>query len=233
MGRARIAAAAVVVVLVLGGVGLWYFVLRDAAEPEASVDAVAGSGGASAASGDGPATPDGEWAVSPGESVFVGYRVQETFAGSVAERTATGRTPAVEGTMTVEGDTITAASVSADLSRLESDQDRRDSALRTRGLETDRFPDAAFELTDPVTLPAPPSRGDTVAVTATGDLTLHGVTAPVEVEIEAQWDGPTISVAGSAPIAFADFGMEPIDIAGFVSTEDSGTMELQLLFVPA
>jgi polyisoprenoid-binding protein YceI len=233
VGRARIAAAVVVVVLAVGGVGLWYFVLRDTAEPEASVDAVGGSSGGAAASGAGPATPDGEWAVSPDESVFVGYRVQETFAGSVAERTATGRTPAVEGTMTVEGDAITAASVSADVSRLESDQDRRDSALRTRGLETDRFPDAAFELTGPVTLPAAPARGETVAVTATGELTLHGVTAPVEVELEAQWDGPTISVAGAAPIAFADFGMEPIEIAGFVSTEDSGTMELQLLFVPA
>ena len=73
MGRARIAAAVVLVVLVAGGVGLWYFVLRDTAEPEASVDAVGGSGasGASGGSGSGPSSPDGEWTVSPDETVFV------------------------------------------------------------------------------------------------------------------------------------------------------------------
>lgn len=233
----KIGIAAVLAVIVVAGAGLWWFVLRDTAEPEASIDAVAGDDGEDAAGGgaaDGtPDTVDGEWAVQQGETVFVGYRVAELFAGETIEKTATGRTPEVEGTMTIEGDTITSASLTADLTQLESDQGRRDAALRTRGLETERFPDSTFELTEPITLPSAPEVGETVAVTAVGDLTIHGETSPVEVALEAQWEGPSISVAGSTPIAFADFGMDAIEIAGFVSTDDEGTMELQLSFVPA
>ena len=224
----------VVVVLALVGAAVWWFVLRDTADPEADLDAIdTGAEGADGSSGEGPATPDGEWAVAPGESVFVGYRVDELFAGDSVSRTATGRTPAVTGTLTVEGDTVTAADVTADVTQLTSDQARRDSALATRGLETGEFPEASFTLAEPVTLPSAPERDTSVEATVSGDLTLHGVTAPVTLTVEARWDGPTISVAGRAPIAFADYGMEVVDIPGFVRTEDNGTMEFQLVFAPA
>lgn len=228
----KIGAAAALVVVVVVGVGLWWFVFRDTAEPEANVDAVAGDGGEVAA-GDGPQAVDGQWVVEQGDTVFVGYRVTEQFAGDTIEKTATGRTPAVDGSLTIDGDTITEVSVTADLTQLESDQARRDASLRTRGLETGQFPDGTFELTEPITLPSAPQRGETITVTAVGDLTIHGETQPVEVDLEAQWEGPSISVAGSTPITFADFGMEAIEIPGFVGTDDKGTMELQLSFVPA
>lgn len=229
--KLKIGIAAAAVIVVVAGAGVWWFVLRDTAEPEASVAAVAtdGAGGGAEA----PDAIDGEWVVQQGETVFVGYRVTELFAGDTLEKTATGRTPEVGGSMTVDGDTITEATITADLTQLESDQNRRDAALGSRGLETARFPDGTFELTEPVTLPSSPEVGETVEVVAVGDLTIHGETAPVEVELEAEWEGSTISVAGSTPIAFADFGMEAIEIAGFVSTDDEGTMELQLSFVPA
>jgi len=226
--RLRIVVVAVVAVLALAALAVWWFVLRDTAEPEADLDAIDAGGSA-----DGPATPDGDWAVEPGEDVFVGYRVDELFAGDTLSVTATGRTPAVEGTLTVDGTTVTAAELTADVTQLASDQARRDAALATRGLETDQFPEATFTLTEPLELPSPPERDAPVTATAAGELTLHGVAAPVEVQVEARWDGPTISVAGSTPITFADHGMEPIDIPGFVRTEGTGTMELQLVFVPA
>lgn len=226
--RLRLVLVAALLLLALAGLALWWFVLRDTSDPEADLDAI----DAGAAAGDAPATPDGTWAVEPGDDVFVGYRVDELFAGDSLSVTATGRTPAVDGTLTVEGTTVTAAEVTADVTQLASDQARRDSALATRGLETDRFPEATFALTEPLDLPAPPERDAPVTTTVGGDLTLHGVTAPVDVEVEARWDGPTISVAGSAPIAFADHDMAAIDIPGFVRTEDTGTMEFQLVFVP-
>lgn len=228
--RLVMAATAVVVVIGLVGVALWYFVLRDTADPEASIAAIDGE---SAGGEAGPETADGVWAVEPGETVFVGYRVDENFVGETVTVTATGRTSEVEGSVTVEGDSITDASFTADLTQLESDEDRRDAALRTRGLETDEFPEATFELTEAIDLPSEPERGETVELTATGDLTLHGETVSTDVELEGRWDGPTISIAGNAPITFGDFGMEAIDIPGLVSTDDHGTMELQLLLVPA
>ena len=62
---------------------------------------------------------------------------------------------------------------------------------------------------------------------------LHGVTRSVHVALEARWNGSTIAVAGSAPVVLGDYAMAPIKIPGFVETDDRGTLELQLLFVPA
>jgi polyisoprenoid-binding protein YceI len=237
MSRRTLIAVVALVVIVLGGTAIWYFVLRDDAPPKADLDNVAtGSDSADsdgeAAGGDAPTTADGTWTVEAGDTVFVGYRVEEQFAGDTIKKTAAGRTPAVTGELVVDGDQITSATVDADLSELTSDQERRDSALLTRGLQTEQFPDASFELTSPIALPSAPEQGETIEVTATGDLTLHGQTQSVDIALEGRWDGATISVAGDTPIAFADYGIEPIEIGGFVSTDDHGTMELQLLFVP-
>jgi polyisoprenoid-binding protein YceI len=228
--RARVILGAAVVVVVALGAGVWWFVLRDTSDPKADIDAIDAKGADAGKSVD---SPDGTWKVQPGNTVFVGYRVQEQFVADVVEKTATGRTPAVEGTITVAGPKITATTFTADLTQLKSDQDRRDSALRERGIESGRFPKATFVLSSPITLPSSPAKGATVKVTAAGDLTLHGVTKPVQVALQARWDGSTISVAGNTPIRFADYGMDRIEIPGFVKTDDHGTMELQLLFVPS
>lgn len=227
--RWPVVVGAVLAVVALAGVAVWYFVLRDTSDPAADLDAIESGGDA----GSGPDTADGTWTVEAGDSVFVGYRVDEVFAGDTVTVTATGRTPAVEGSLTVEGDEVTAADLTADMTQLASDQERRDSALATRGIETAEFPEATFTLTEPVALPAAPERGADVEATAVGDLTLHGVTQPVEIAVEARWDGPTISIAGSAPVAFADYDIDVIDIPGFVRTSDNGTLEFQLVFAPA
>ena len=219
-----------VLVLVIAGAGAWWFVLRDTAAPVARVDDIAG--GATTRAND-RSSPDGAWTVKPSDSVFVGYRVRELFAAATVKRTATGRTPTVRGTMSVSGRTISSAQVSADLTGLTSDQARRDSAIRERGLETSRFPEATFTLTAPITLASTPARGTSYRVTATGDLTLHGVTRSVAVPLEARWNGSSISVAGSAPVVFGDYAIATPNVPGLVETEDRGTLELQLLFVPA
>ena len=220
--------AGAVVALVVAGVAAWWFVLRDTAAPKARVDAVTANAPAGAES---RSSADGTWSVKAADTVFVGYRIQELFAAATVKRTATGRTPKVMGTMSVSGRTIASAQIAADLTGLTSDQARRDSAIRERGLETARFPDATFTLTAPITLPSTPVKGTSYRVTATGDLALHGVTRSVQVPLEAKWNGSTIAVAGSTPIG--DYGMAAIKLPGFVETDDRGTMELQLLFVPA
>ncbi len=96
---AKYALIAVVLVIVLGGAGFYWFFLRDDAPPKASLQTNSTVEGAS---GD-PASADGTWKVAPADNVFVGYRVQEVFAGETIKKTAAGRTPAVEGTLTVSG----------------------------------------------------------------------------------------------------------------------------------
>jgi polyisoprenoid-binding protein YceI len=178
---------------------------------------------------------DGTWTIERSSTVFAGYRVNETFVAGNLKKTASGRTPEVMGSLTVEGSRITAAEVTADLTQLESDESRRDNAIRSRGLQTETYPMATFTVTEPIELPSAPVEGEEITVTATGELTLHGTTKPVDVPLKARWDGSTISVAtvgDGVPVLFADYGIEPIDIANFVATEDRGTFELQLLFVP-
>jgi polyisoprenoid-binding protein YceI len=224
--------AAVVVIVILGGVGVWYFAIRDTSQPTASLDAIAPGGTAGPNSN--RTSPAGAWKVqTAGDSVFVGYRVGEVLSG--LQKTANGRSTAVTGTMTVAGNQVTAVTVTADTTKLTSDQPRRDGSISARGLETSKFPQATFTLTKPIEL-ANVTQGSEVAVTATGDLTLHGVTKSVEVPLKAKWSGDQITVAtvgDGLPIAFADYGIEPFDIAGLVKTEDHGTLEMQLLFVPA
>ena len=82
------------------------------------------------------------------------------------------------------------------MTTLRSDEGRRDNALRGRGIETDRFPTATFELTGPFELSREPVR-------ARGRLTLHGETQPIIARVSGQRSGDAIELAGSAPIEFA------------------------------
>jgi polyisoprenoid-binding protein YceI len=210
-----------VVVLVAVAVGGWWFLVRSDAAPRPELeDSELVAGG----------TLDGHWVVEAGGGSFVQYRVREQLVGAV-ESDATGRTDQVAAEMTITGPTVTQATVGANVASLTSDKDRRDRALHTSGLQSDTFPQAKFVLTKPITLPQAPRKGEKVTTTATGDFTLHGITRPVTVDLEARWDGQTVQVIGAFPIRFADYGITPPSIGGFVTVADEGDAELQLFFV--
>lgn len=173
----------------------------------------------------------GTWTVDASGS-FVGYRVREKLAFLPAPNDAVGRADAVEGSMSISGLSIGSVDVTADLRDLESDGDMRDNRLRELGLETDRFPEARFELTEPVSFDARPPAGRRVDRRTSGRLTLHGVTRDVTVPLQAQWSSGRIEVVGSLDIRFADYDIEQIRL-NQVTTEDHGTMEFRLVFVPA
>lgn len=228
--RTRLIIAILAALVVVGAVGYWYVALRDTSEPTASLDAIAadGTGGSAPEAG-----ADGTWRVEPGSSVFVGYRVGETLLPARNRRTVSGRTPAVEGTMTIAGGTVTAAQVTADVTKLASDEALRDKVLETTALETARFGQVTFRLTEPLTLPGPPAPGAEVKVTATGTLEAHGVTRPFEMPLVARWSGDEITVATQgegAPFQMADFGVE-LPKVPISEDDDHGTIEVQLRFV--
>ena len=179
---------------------------------------------------------EGTWSVDASIGSFsdfsgswVGYRVNETLAGNRAN-TAVGRTPDGTGTLTLAGTQITAVEVNANLQTLQSDDQRRDGQLRRQALETDRFPGATFKLTTPIELGSVPTDGQAITATATGELTLHGVTKTVQVPIQARLSGDLVTVVGSIPIQFADYSVQPPTSFAILSVEDHGTMELQLHF---
>ena len=132
--------------------------------------------------------------------------------------------------MTIAGTTVEAVRATVDMTQLTSDKAMRDARMHTIGLETDRFPSATFALTSPISFASAPDAGTVVTTTATGDLTLHGVTRSVTLDIQAKWTADGITVVGSVPIVMADFAITPPNVGGFVSVEDHGTMEFQLVF---
>ena len=198
----------------------------SATEPGSSTDPSAG-----ADTGSGSATAAelaGTWTV--GDGSVVGYRVREQIGGVSALTDAVGRTSAVTGTATLEatGDalTVSAAEFEADLTQLESDESRRDNRIRSIGLQSDEFPTGTFVLTQPIDVPAAALAGETVDITMTGDLTIHGVTKEVSIPGQARLNGDLIEVVGAVTFLFTDFGMTPPDVAGFVQVEDEATLEV-------
>lgn len=170
---------------------------------------------------------DGTWKVTPGsgdEATVAGYRVKEEFVAGARREEAAGRTHDVTGSVTVDDGKVTAVELTVNVSTLTSDEARRDNRIRTDGLQTDQFPEAKFELTEPVDLPKL-ADGAVEEVSATGSLTLHGVTKPLTIPLQVKATAGTFQVQGSAPVAMADFDINPPSIGGFVTVADDGAFE--------
>lgn len=155
--------------------------------------------------------------------------VQEQLA-SIGANTAVGRTPDVSGSLRIEGTSVTAVEISANLASLASDDDRRDGQVRRQGIETDSYPTATFTLTTPIELGTTPAEGETIHVQASGDLTLHEVKRSVTIPLDARLSSGVIEVTGSLPIVFTDYGIQKPMSFMVLSVADQGTMELQLFF---
>ncbi|MDJ0954928.1 MAG: YceI family protein [Acidimicrobiia bacterium] len=250
MNRRNLLIGAVGVVVVLAG-AVWFFFLRSDAPPPATLeDAVAAvTSTTEAPAADPEDTPtettsppvttteaardglDGAWTVDQNVS-FVGYRIDEELA-NLGSITAVGRTSEIQAALDYAGTAISSLSVTVDMTTLESDRSPRDSAMRTRGLETNTFPEATFVLTGPLDLGAVPTEGEAFTASATGDLNLHGVTQTITLDMEGTLVDGTMVVVGSVEIALADYGIEKPTGFSVLDIADVGILELQLAFIPA
>ncbi|OYO00322.1 polyisoprenoid-binding protein YceI [Propionibacteriaceae bacterium ES.041] len=164
----------------------------------------------------------GRWTAQQGS--YAGYRVDEVLNG--ADVTVTGRTEQVTAEVQVDRTQLTSARITVDMASISTDSSRRDNYFRSTALQTDRFPQATFASTTPVDVAAMTS-GGTSRVQVPGELTIHGVTRPVTLELQAAHADGRVQVAGTAPITFADFGVTPPDL-GFVKVEPTGQIEFSL-----
>jgi polyisoprenoid-binding protein YceI len=215
-------------ILAAGGLGILYFVVFAGSSPQKlALSSPSPSTSASAAASAAP----GSWTVDSGSQA--GYRVREKLASFSAPSDAVGRSTSVSGTLMLtqaaSGYSVDSAAFTVDVSKLTSDQSRRDQRIHSQGLESDRYPTATFKLTSPIALTADAGSGQAVHVSATGDLTIHGVTKSVTIPIDARLTGSKIELVGSITFPFSQFGMTPPSIGGFVTVENNATMEFQLL----
>lgn len=232
----KVLGIAVVVLLVLG-VGFWWFVLRDDPEPELSLDS--GDDTSQTTTGTVPESLDGTWTIQEGGDSTAGFRIQESFASGLADHTAVGRSDNVTGTLTIDGTQATDGEFTVDLTALEFTDNpagfaiaNRTNALRRRGLQTDDFPNASFTITQPIEFGEKPEEGVTVPATVTGELTLHGVTNEVTFDVEAELQGNTIRVATTdpVPVALADYDIEKPTGGPVAAIDDEGSFEFLVVF---
>jgi polyisoprenoid-binding protein YceI len=160
-------------------------------------------------------------------STYVGFRVDEELARGIGAVTAVGRTPTVSGTFELDGSTLVAAEITADLGKIRTDRAGRDGKVK-QALDTGNHPEATFTLAGPIDLGDLPSEGAQIEVNATGTLTLKGVTNDVEVNLSATLIGEIVTVVGTFDIMFADYGIEAPSAPIVVSVEDHGVVEIQL-----
>ena len=163
-------------------------------------------------------------------STFAGFRINEELANFGA-KTVVGRTGDVSGSMELVGSQVIGASFVVDMTTLVTDNDSRTAALTefAGGLETSAFPEATFELTEPIELGEVPAEGVSIEVEATGNLTVRGVTREVTIPLTAEMQAGLIIVFGNLEgILLDDFEIPKPTAIVVVSVEDNATMELQL-----
>ena len=216
------------VVLVAGGLFYWLAATRDEApEPELSDTTVPETTSVDTLIEDEIAPEDnikGKWTLQPASSKAT-YIVTEELRG-LPDQTAIGETNQVTGELFITDDGLTQTQISVDLVSITSDSAERDKIFRDV-LDTANFPNATFELTDTVTFGEKTSRID---LTTNGELTLKGVTKPVEVSLQTQInDDRNIEVIANIEVEFAEFGVEnPSNVIAKVS--DVGTILAELTF---
>jgi len=204
--------------------------LLDATTTSSAATATSGPG-STAAGTTAPASTapsagvDGTWAAAADS--ILGYRVKESINGFDTE--ANGRTNSVTGALTLQGSTATAASFTVDMTTFKSDEGRRDGQFNGRIMDVATYPTATFNLTAPIDFGSAPADGASITASATGDLTLRGITKSVTFDLTATYKNGRIAVLGNIPVVFADYGIPNPSIATIV-TEDHGLLEFVLLF---
>jgi len=161
------------------------------------------------------------------------YRVREQLAGISFPSDAVGQSTAVTGTVIFNKDgsiDSNQSKLTFDLRTLKSDQSMRDGFIQRRTLETDQYPNAEFVPKSITGMPNP--LDGQIGFQLTGDMTVHGKTAPITWQGIATVDNNTGIVAGRAntDFKFETFGLQPPQIARVMSVNDNINLEVEFRF---
>ena len=155
------------------------------------------------------------------------------FTSKATLETVNGKTSAVEGQLDLNLDSLlatTSGSFTVPLNTLESGISMRDNDMKSKFLETDKYPDATFVLKRFISADKPSLvLGQSVNVVAEGDFTIHGVTKsyqiPVKLTYTAANQETTKRMYGSTANALA------IDAQWTVTLADHNISVPELLFM--
>jgi polyisoprenoid-binding protein YceI len=162
------------------------------------------------------------------------YHAHEQLVGRNLPSEAVGTTTAVNGSIVLAADGSVVADqsrINVDLSKLASDESRRDNFIKGETLQTNRFPMATFVPRAAQGLPTPLPTSGEASFQLSGDLTVHNVTRPVTWQVTAQFAGSSVTGSATTNVNITDFGMTPPK-AGPVLSIDNG-LGLELAFSAA
>lgn len=149
---------------------------------------------------------DGSWTVQPGS--LAGYRVQQQLLWLTVD--VNGRTDAVTGGAEIRESRLLSAEFIVDVAAMDSGRPGRDERFRsTEVLDAAAFPTATVSMNVPVDLAPVPDDGSPVQLEVPVQLTLKGVTRGASAQIDIQRNGDRVDVAGTIPVRFFDFNVDP------------------------
>ena len=157
------------------------------------------------------------------------YEVQEQFLSRDLPNQAIGKTNAVVGELQFSLDgkpSGKVTNITVDLSKLTSDERRRDNRIRQQWLESNKYPNAVFTSTEAQGLPETYTEGQDVNFKLTGDMTIRDVTKPVTFDVTGKLVGDTITGSATTQIMMKDFGIDPPSVAGMLTVKDGVTVKL-------
>lgn len=160
----------------------------------------------------------------------VAYHVGETFFSDNRFVTAVGVTHGIQGDVYVDRahpSQSRIGTITVDISQFTSDSRRRDSAIRRRWLESEKYPQAVFT---PVTMRGLPETyvdGRDVPLEVAGNLKIRDVTKPVTLKGTVKLQGDVLTGTMSTAILMTDFGFDPPSILGMLKAEDRVVLDLQ------
>lgn len=169
----------------------------------------------------------GEWKLVSDSQV--GYRIKERIA--LKTFVTVGRSSEVTGSLKILDSQITQTNFEVDMKTFQSDSGGRDAQFNGRIMDTEKYPTANFVLTEPIILVDKPRNGLTVNNTATGNLTLRGITREVTLSLSSTLENSVITVIGQILIQFDEWKIpNPSVPLVFIYTDPNCILEFSLKF---
>lgn len=181
----------------------------------------------------------GRWKLAQGS--FVGYRVWEK--DFITPHLAVARTSNVQGSLTVTADSgglqVSEVTVSVGLAGLQSIDSMAANPFASRDplvsqlLDVQRYPTATFMLNHPIQLAPTVKQNQILALTVSGQLSIHGVTRAESVSLRADMISKGVQVIGVIQTSMVDFGVQPPRYPPFTVVAPGLTLEFELRYVKA
>lgn len=182
-----------------------------------------------------PADSTQRFVIVPEESMVM-YSVDEVFLSEgIVEATAVGITRQIEGEIVYDmqnPQNSQMGTITIDISAFQSDEERRDNAIRERWLESATYPLATFEPTEIQGLPESYTSGEEINLQITGDLTVRDVTNQVTFDTTGFIEDEEMQGIATTQILMTDYGFDPPDIANILRAENEVDITFEFVARP-